>query len=158
MRGPSPSLRSPWMEEIMSDERWYHCEDKTDEFLLKSKCVRCWEVWGDVEMGVLEESHFEKERDALFRVLLRMIEKNPERNHWLASMPELMKVARHKTKAYLDADAERKELCAAADAETDVSKKIAILEKAERCWKLVTRPSSLYTIVQTKSGARMELK
>lgn len=136
----------------MLDKHWSYSGESANDRFVKSKVVRCLEVWDDVELGILEESHFERERDNFFNILISIIERAPNKAGLLPSMPEVKKVASIRTKRYTDADRRRLDLCRKSEESKDLKEKVELLNKAESLLWLVDRPSSMFEIWVDRNG------
>ena len=135
-----------------------YTKDWEDKAIIIDKCNRCLETWSDIELGISTEADFEKERNGLYRVVVRIAEKDPIHNALINMHPKVLEVGRIKTKRDKALREEIKNIIAEVEPLTgkdeyrkDVMDK---LDRAENIYHYLGRPHSLYDVYGEIGGSR----
>lgn len=122
---------------------------KDSERIIRDKCQMCNDLLADIEMGIAEEKDFEKERNGLFKLIIRLVEENPRENGLLNAMPCVLAVAKVITRKDKAMIAKKEQLCNEAVERLglkDVHGAKLCLDRAEEMHRYLNRPKYLYEI------------
>lgn len=125
------------------------------EKMIRDKCQMCSDILADIEMGIAEEKDFEKERNGLFKLLIRLVKENPRVNGYLSSLRCVSFVARVKTQKDIALFAKKAQLCDEAIERIglkDIHGAKLCLDRAEEMFRYLERPRYLYEIFRGRDG------
>ena len=129
-----------------------------DELFITDKCARCLECWEDIELGISTEKEFEQERDGLYRLIVRIVEKNPRCNSLANCHPKVLKVAKIKTSQ--DKRLRAKMIAMVEEVQGLIGKEeyhqkiMDALNTAEEIYHYLGRPKTLYDTFGEIGGDR----
>lgn len=119
-----------------------------DEAIVVDKCNRCLETWADIELGISTEADFEKERNGLYRVVVRIAEKDPRHNALINVHRKVLEVAKIRTARDKRLKVELTELLQRANCDLargeNMAKVKTELERAHEISDYLGRPQTLY--------------
>ena len=129
-----------------------------DEAIVVDKCNRCLETWCDIDLGISSEADFEKERNGLYRLVVRIAEKDPRHNALINVHPKVIEVSEIKTSR--DKSLKQKIIKIISEVEHLINepefKKEVMdsLEQAENIYHYLGRPQTLYEVFGEFGGQR----
>jgi len=128
-----------------------------DEIILADKAQKCLDSWEMTKMGIFRESEFITERNALYRILLRICERDLDLI--CLSHPLVQKVKKIVTTQDKNLKQKIVELLNEADVLNDMpptkettTRAKNLSEQAEKLSLYLKRPDSLCDIFKTKAG------
>lgn len=115
--------------------------------IIRDKCQRCLEIWEDVGDGLASEKDFIREREGLYRIVLRIAKRDLDAS--VLGLKEIRKVKDIKTSRDVALRERIDKGCLYADGllnDKNVKAAAEALEKVEAMHKWMDRPHSMFDI------------